>query len=185
MKRAIRPAFVLTVLACLGLSVAPAQAQETYTITLAALGGLGGSIDAKPGDDLTNQTLQLTAALITEPKTHLGVRLGRIELDDSDPIGSLTKANLTYVNVAGEYRFSHSFYESGIYLGLGAYRLEGNSLADGSDRSDSAFGGVLGLTGQFELSRHFVVLIDLAGHWANLDEEQIFATGLIGVGFRF
>jgi hypothetical protein len=177
------PLIVMTTL--LPLAASSVEAQETYTVTLGVLGGLGGSIDADPGDDLSNQTVQLTASLITEPQTHLGIRLGRINLDQSDPIGTLTDAQLTYVNIAGEYIYSRSFYESGIYFGLGGYQLEGNSVLSAASRKDTAVGLVLGLTGRFEISQHFLVMVDIAGHWANLDEEQIFATGLIGLGFRF
>lgn len=185
MKRLKQMVPTILALLLVAAATAPALAQESYTVTVSALGGFGGSIDADPGDDLSNPGYQLGLSLITEPKTHLGLRVGRIDLNQSDPIGSLTGASLTYFNVAGEYRYSHSFYESGVYFGLGGYQLEGDSVLTGATRKDTSVGVVLGLTGQFELTRHFVVLVDIAGHWANLDEEQIFATGLIGLGLRF
>lgn len=172
-------------LVVLSLAAAPAEAQDRYTFTVGALGGLGGSLDANPGDSLSNTAYQLTAALITEPKTHLALRVGHLNLDDDEIFEELTEAGLDYVNISGEYRYDHAFYESGVYFGLGGYRLEGNPLDGGETRTDTSFGLVLGLTGEFELTRRLSFVIDLAGHWANLDDAQTFVTGQAGVAFHF
>ena len=170
---------------CLALATPAAVAQETYTFTLGALGGLGGSIDADPGDSLANTTYQLTAGLLIEHKTHLVVRAGHLNLDDDAVFESLTDAGLDYVNIAGEYRYDHGFYESGLYFGLGGYFLDGNPLSGGDSERDTSFGVVLGLTGDFELTRRLSFVIDIAGHWANLDTAQTFVTGQLGLAFHF
>lgn len=170
---------------CLALAAPAAVAQERYTFTLGALGGLGGSIDADPGDSLSNTSFQLNAGLIIEPETHLVVRAGHLNLDDDAVFESLTDAGLDYVNIAGEYRFDHAFYESGVYFGLGGYRLDGNSLGLGESESDTSFGVVLGLTGDFELTQRLSFVVEFAGHWANLDEAQTFVTGHAGLAFHF
>lgn len=175
-------------LAVLSLGIAAAgaaEAQERYTFTVGVLGGLGGSLDADPGDSLSNTSYQLTAALITEPKTHLVLRVGHLNLDDDAVFESLTDAGLDYLSIAGEYRYDHAFYESGIYFGLGGYRLDGNPVGGGDSSCDTSFGVVLGLTGDFELTRHLSFVIDLAGHWANLDDAQTFVTGQAGIAFHF
>lgn len=169
----------------LALAAPAAEAQDRYTFTLGVLGGLGGSLDANPGDSLSNTSYQLTAALITEPKTHLTLRLGHLNLDDDALFESLTDAGLDYVSIAGEYRYDHGFYESGVYFGLGGYRLDGNPLAGGDAETDTSFGVVLGLTGDFELTRRLSFVIDLAGHWANLDSAQTFVTGQAGIAIHF
>lgn len=161
------------------------EAQDSYTFTLGALAGVGGSVDADPGDDLSNPSFQLMASLLTETKTHLVGRVGHIGLDASDSFGTLSDAGLDYLTIGGEYRYDHHFYESGIYLGLGAYRLDGNALATGEATSDTSFGVVLGLTGEFELTRRLGFSIDLAGHWANLDEAQIFVVAQAGIVVHF
>ena len=135
---------------CLALATPAAEAQERFAITIGAMGGLGGSVDADPGDSLTNTAYQLTAALIIEAKTLLVVRAGHLNLDDDPVFVSLTDAGLDYVNIGGEYRYDHAFYESGVYLGLGGYRLDGNPLDPGDSETDTSFGVVLGLTGDFE-----------------------------------
>lgn len=167
------------------LAAAPGvRAQENYTFTVAGLAGFGGSLDASPGDKLDRVGLQLNLSLVTEPKTHVGFRLGRVDLDVPGGFAGLTGAELQYVNVAGEYRYSHSFYESGIYAGLGAYRLTGRRLLGGSG-DQTAPGAVLGLTGEFGLSRHFGLLLELSGHWANLDAAQTYLLAHFGLAYHF
>lgn len=175
------------VAALLALAALPgrAQAQELYTFTVAGLGGVGGSIDADPGDDLGNPSLQVNFAIITEPKTHLVFRLGRVDLDIDEGFGILDNAELTYLTAAGEYRYYQSFYQSGIYLGLGAYRLEGTDFFTLRDEEETAIGAVLGLTGEFEINRHLGVLVEVSGHWADLDQAQVFAMGHVGLAFHF
>ncbi|HRC84287.1 MAG TPA: outer membrane beta-barrel protein [Thermoanaerobaculia bacterium] len=176
---------VLILLTCLvAVLASPASAQERYTYSLGLLAGVGGSVDAKPGDDLSNLTYQFNGALVTEPRTLLGLRVGQVDFRQADPLGTLSNAKLNYATIAGEYRYSQSFYESGVYLGLGGYQLKGDSLLSGKSDSESAFGLTLGLTGEFEVTRHLSILIELSGHWANLDEEQIFALGHVGLTFH-
>jgi hypothetical protein len=163
-----------------------ASAQEGYTFTVAALGGVGGSVDAEPGDELGNTGLQLNFALVTDPKTHLGLRLGRLDLDSEEGFGRLAGAELDYATIAGEYRHTHSFYESGVYIGLGAYRLTGDLAgAPASEEEDTAVGGVLGLTGDFAVTQRLSVLVEISGHWADLDEAQVFGMGHIGLAVHF
>ncbi|MES1242432.1 MAG: outer membrane beta-barrel protein [Acidobacteriota bacterium] len=160
-----------------------ARAQEPYTFTVGLLGGLGGSLDADPGDDLGNTGYQINLAMITDPRTHVGFRLGKLALDSEDSFGSLTDAELSYVTVAGEYRFPESYYESGIYAGLGGYRLEGTRGV--KDESDTALGLAVGVTGEFRITRWLAVLVELSGHYADFDEAQFFAMGHGGVAIHF
>lgn len=173
------------VVALLGLpTAASAQQNELYTFTVGVLGGLGGSIDAEPGDSLSNTGLQLNLTMVTESQTHVGFRLGQLALDDDEVFGSLTDADLSYVTLGGEYRFSEGFYESGIYIGLGGYRLEGTSFS-GQDEQDTAIGLTIGLTGEFPINQWLGVLVELSGHYADLEEAQIFAMGHAGVAIHF
>lgn len=165
--------------------LAPAAAQEQFTFSVSALGGLGGSTDANPGDDLSNTALQLNLALITEPKTHLGLRIGTIDLSGNEQFGSLFDAQLDYVNISGEYRYNHTFYQSGLFIGIGGYRLDGKRVLDSRSESETSFGLVLGLTGEFELTRRLGFVIELAGHYTDLEDAQIFATGHAGIVFHF
>jgi hypothetical protein len=170
-------------LAALILLPGAARAQEPYTFTVGVLGGLGGSLDADPGDDLGNTGYQLNLDMVTDPRTHVGIRLGNLALDSEDRFGSLTDAELSYVTVAGEYRFPETYYESGIYAGLGGYRLEGTR--GGKDQSDTSIGLAVGVTGDFRVTRWLSVLVELSGHYVDFDEAQFFAMGHGGLAIHF
>lgn len=161
-----------------------AEAQELYLYTVSALGGIGGSIDAEPGDDLTNTGFQLGVSYLTEPRTRVGVRVGEIGLGDGEAFNDLLDADLTYATVAGEYMFSEPYYDSWVYVGLGAYEVDGTPLF-GTDGSESALGGVIGATGEFHVTRNFDFLVEFSGHYVDFDQSQLFAMAHAGVAFHF
>lgn len=160
-----------------------ARGQELYTFTAGLLGGVGGSFDADPGDDLGNTGYQLNFSMVTEARTHVGFRYGRLALDNDDFFGSLSDAELSYLTLAGEYRFPETFSESGVYIGLGAYRLEGTR--GGRDETDTSIGVTVGVTGEFPITHWLGILLELSGHYADLDEAQFFAMGHGGLAFHF
>jgi hypothetical protein len=174
----------MVLLAGLLLLPGAARAQERYTFSVAALGSIGGSIDAEPGDDLSNTGYQLNLAMVTDPQTHVGVRLGQLGLDGDELFGSLSDADLTYVTVGGEYRFNENWYDSGIYFALGGYRLEGTEL-DGGESRDNSLGLAIGVTGEFKVNRWLGVLLELSGHYVDFDEAQLFGMGHGGVAVHF
>lgn len=185
-RKAIRSlALAAAALGVLGAWGPRAAAAELYTYTFSAMAGLGGSVDAEPGDDLANGTLQLGFSYITEPRTRVGVRVGNLGLADGDQYNRLVDAELTYATVAGEYKFSEPYYDSWMWLGLGAYRLEGDPLLPGADDSSTALGGVIGVTGEFRFNRHWDFIVELSGHWADFEDSQVFGLGLAGVSFHF
>ncbi|MEM7048375.1 MAG: hypothetical protein AAF604_01900 [Acidobacteriota bacterium] len=184
MSRLLRnPLFVLLVA---GLFVLPgavaAQDYNSYSVSLAA--GLGGSLDADSGDGIENTALQVGFSFVTEPRTLVGVRLGRIDFDDDEPLESTFGPELTYLTLAGEYRYNEGVYDSGVYLGIGGYRLEGTNFA-GSEVDDTAFGAVLGFTGNFPITRRLAFLVELSGHFADFDDTQFFAIGHGGLSYSF
>jgi hypothetical protein len=161
-----------------------AGAQELHTYTVGLLAGLGGSADVDPGQDFGNRSFQLNLGLVTEPRTVLGLRVGKLALDRKPTFGTLTEADLSYATIGGEYRFDETYYQSGIYLALGAYRLYGER-PDGSDSTQTSVGAALGFTGEFPVHRHVGILVELSGHYAHLDEAKFFAMAHAGVAFHF
>lgn len=176
--------FGATALVLLLAPARTARAQELYNFTVAGLGGAGGSLDVDRGDDLGNTGLQLNLDMVTEPRTHVALRLGRLDLDLDEGFGSLTDAELTYATVAGEYKWRETFYTSGLYLGLGAYELTGTGPG-GGEESDTAPGAVLGVTGEFPLHRKLGLLLELSGHWVDFEEANVFAMGHAGIAIHF
>ena len=169
-----------------GLLLLPgaAGAQELYTFTVGVLGGIGGSFDAEPGDSLTNTGLQLNLGLVTEARTHLVLRLGQLALDEDEFFGSLQDADLTYATIGGEYRAGESFYESGVYLALGGYRLEGTDRS-GDDSGDTSWGLSLGFTGELPITRWLGFQAEISGHYVDFDEAQVFGMAHAGLAFHF
>ena len=107
-----------------------------------------------------------------------GVRLGQLDLDtDIDAFD----AELNYLTISGEYLYTSSGFESGLYLGLGLYDLDGGTAAI----NDSALGLTLGVTGKIDVSYRFSILLELSGHYADLDQTQFFLMGHVGVGYHF
>lgn len=171
-------------LAAAALLPGPARAQETYTFTVGALGGLGGSVDADPGDELDNSGFQLDLGMVLQPQNHLVLRLGRLDLDSGGRFEDLTGAELTYATIGGEYKYRHSYYDSGVYLALGGYRLEGDRLVGGNEE-ETAVGLALGVTGEFPITRWLGVQVELSGHYADFERAQLFALGHAGLVVHF
>lgn len=161
-----------------------AGAQELYTYTVGVFGGIGGSFDADPGDSLTNTGFQLNLGMITEPGTHLVLRTGWLSLDQDEFFGSLRDAELKYVTIGGEYRYRETYFESGLYIALGGYRLEGTK-ASGRDTRDNSWGLAVGVTGELPIKRWLGIQGEISGHYIDFDEAHIFAMGHAGVVFHF
>ena len=177
--------FVGRLLLILGLLLpGAAGAQELYTYTVGVFGGLGGSFDADPGDSLTNTGFQVNLGLITEPGTHLVLRTGRLSLDQDEFFGSLRDAELTYVTIGGEYRYPETYFQSGLYIALGGYRLEGTRGA-GEKARDSSWGVAIGATGELPIKRWLGIQAEISGHYIDFDEANVFAMGHVGVVFHF
>jgi hypothetical protein len=168
-----------------GLLLLPgaAGAQELYTYTVGVFGGIGGSFDADPGDSLTNTGYQVDLAVVTQSRTHLVLRAGSLALDGDELFGSLSDAEMKYVTLGGEYRSRQDFYESGIYLALGGYRLEG--ITSGRDSSDTSLGLALGVTGELPINRWLGFQAEISGHYIDFDEANIFVMGHAGLAFHF
>jgi hypothetical protein len=162
---------------------AGAQVLDSYTLSLS--GGLGGSFDADPDPGLSNTTVQLGFSMALDKSTLFVARVGQLDLDDPEGFGSLTGADLTYVTVGGEYRLRRSLYDSGLFLGLGGYRLEGTHRATGASEDDTALGIVLGVSADFPITRRISILSELSGHYADLDEAQFFGMLHVGVALHF
>jgi hypothetical protein len=166
-------AVALTAVAALAVS-APAQAQG-YEFTLGVLGGIGGTDDT---GDYGQSTLQVLVGFETAPRTIVGIRAGTMALDAS---GALPEGDLRWITLSTEYKVPAGFYDSGLYIGIGHYSVE----SDDGLIDDSAFGLNLGVTGDFPINRYFSVLVDLSGHYADLESSQILLMGQAGLAFHF
>lgn len=163
---------------------------QAYTFTFAGLLGVGGSFDETDAG-YGNFSGQLSFTNTVADKTLVGIRVGGLNWDSNDELGPLTGPSLLYASVAGEYKetsgsFSGSFIESGVYIGLGYYLLDGDRT-DGGTESDEGFGISVGVTGDLPVNerRTLALRIELSGHYADLDAAQLFGTAMIGLAYRY
>jgi hypothetical protein len=177
---------LLAALATLALPAA-ASAQDLYNWSVGVMGGIGGSVDVKPGSrDFSNGTWQVEALALTESRTFLGLRVGHLALGGKDTLfGTRVGADLSYVTLSGQYMYEESYYDSGVYLGLGAYRLGGNDAVTGASASKTVAGGVLGLTGDFKASKRFSVVLEISGHYIDVRQAHIYGMAHGGLSFHF
>lgn len=172
------------VLPAVGAPLAAAEQQESYTFTLGLLGGLGGALDAEPDPGLNQTSWALAAGMVTAPRTLVVVRAGRLSIDGDPAFERFAQADLEYVNIAGEYRFAQPTYDYGTYIGLGYYQLKGDLLT-GGEIQESDLGIVLGLTGDFDITRYLSVIGEVSAHYVFLDDASIYAMANIGLAVHF
>ena len=161
---------------------AGAAAQEDQPLEAAVLFGVGGSFD-EDQSGLGNTGYQVNLSLGVARRTKVGVRFGEIGYDGGDLVGVVSSPTFSYINVSGEYTFSERYYESGIYMGLGAYTLEG--VLGGQAFDDSTLGLVLGVTGEFEITRRLGFVVEGAGHLADFGPARYFITFHGGLAYHF
>lgn len=171
--RSLALVFVVAALATLG-APAPAAAQNP-AFTIGLLGGIGGVEDT--GFDQTN--VQAFFGFEMSPKTIFAVRVGQMMLDGEE--GDLGEGDLSWATLSTEYRLPAGFYDSGLFIGLGYYRVQ----SDDGFVDDSAFGLNLGVTGDIPVSKHLSVMVELSGHYADLDESQLLLMGQVGLAVHF
>lgn len=148
--------------------------QENDLFTLSLVGGAGSAMDAAHSD-FSNPSLQLGYTVEIDPEVQIGVRVGSIGFGSKDVVNGRRGPTLTYATVAGGYQFREAIYDSGIYMGVGLYRMAGAARA----------GVVLGYTGDFEVTRRWSVLLELTGHYADFRHDQAFAQVMAGVAWHF
>jgi len=156
---------------------------EPYTYSVDLLGSIGGSPDLQ-GNRFGNAGFEAGFSMVTQPETLLGVRVGHLGLGGSKGFDGLSSAGLDYLTVGGEYRFAESYFDSGLFLGLGAYRLSG-TLASGRSDNQTQLGLTLGSTGDFPINRSLSILVQISAHYANFHQTQFFAMAQGGVAYHF
>lgn len=170
---------------CLLAPALPAAAQDRYTYTVGVLGGVGGSLDSDDFNEAEGSSFQLNLGMVTNARTHVVVRFGRVDLDTDGGFEGLDNAELEYTNIAGEYKFDQGYYDFGMYLGLGAYKLKGDPRPGAVD-GETALGGVFGIDGDFDITRHISFVAEGAAHYGFFDEySKLFLTAGAGIAIHF
>ncbi len=178
------------IVAALGaaLFLAPPRAApaQDYTWTLAFMGGVGSALSESGGAE---PGYQVGFGLQFEQQANLWLHVGQLDFETGSGVGALTDGTIDYVNVGGEYQFAESFYDSGLFIGLGAYDLESRRiLPDGllaPADSETVLGLVIGATGEFKITPNFVFLAEITGHILDADDLRVLGTAHAGLAFHF
>lgn len=186
MKRHARTLIPAVLLVAVGALVAsPGRAQD-YTWTLSLMGGIGGGLSDGGSSE---PAYQAGFGLQFEPHANVWVKVGTVDFATGNAVGDLQQGSISYVNFGGEYQFSESYYESGIYLGLGAYDMKARRLVAPDvllpSESDTVVGLVLGATGEFKITPSVVVLAEISGHVLDSSDLRVLGTAHVGIAFHF
>lgn len=186
MKRHV-PKLIPAALLAVACALVPSAGQaQDYTWTFSLMGGIGGGLSGGGGSEAAYQA---GFGLQFEPHANVWVKAGALDFDTGTGVGELQQGSITYVNFGGEYQFSESYYESGIYLGLGAYDLEGRRVAAPGVllpvESDTVVGLVIGATGEFKITPSFVFLAEISGHVLDSSDLRVLGTAHFGFAFHF
>lgn len=163
---------------------APATAQSSTprTFAVSLMGGLGGAIDE--GDaGYDNTRFQIGLSVQTEANSKVAVRIGSYDFGSGESLGDAFEPKLDYATIGGEYSFNDGTYTSGVFVGLGAYRLEATEAFTGADISTTRVGLTAGATGEFDVTQRLSLVGELSAHILPSGEAQFFAGGLVGLQF--
>ncbi len=180
-------AFLVSGVVAAALAV-PCVAQPSTNTSIAVLGGVGGSPDS---ESYTGSHLQALVSFEWKRNTAAQFRVGSLEIDLPTSFDTIFQpADMTYVSVATEYRTSADYYESGFIIGFGYYNLQSDLLvvpgqAVFFETDEDSFGLHIGSSGDFSLTQRWSVLVEVMGHYADFDAEQLFLTAQAGIRFRF
>ena len=169
------------------------SAQTTTRFTAGAMLGFGGTTGSGPSgtgdiflrDDRFDLGFQLLFGMEVQRGTMFNVRLGQMDVEISTPaleqFGQAVDSELTYATLAGEYRLSAGSYQSGLFMGVGYYSVDGQNIFE----DDTALGLTLGTTGDIRINDRWSVIVEFSGHYADLDYAQFFIMGHAGFAVHF
>lgn len=180
-------AVLAAVLAAVAL---PHKATADDTFSLLLQGGVGGPVNEDSTSNAGFETaFQLGFTVASRGDIQVGGRAGRVDYSPGDQLGPFAAPTLDYLTLGGDYRFNEGFYQSGIFIGLGYYSLEGDVLIDPEGttetRDETGVGLAIGVTGEFELAPKLGFVVEAIGHITDLQAQDLFVTVNAGFAFHF
>ena len=139
---------------------------------------------------LSNNVFELFGGVQIEPDVWIKIKGGRIEtpvavaytIPTSDKTfrRDVKDGEVQHLEMNVEYRFSETFGSTGLFAGLGYYRVS----APDTD-TESNFGANAGVNALFPINRRYAVLVEGTYHWANAPFQQRFMTATAGLRMAF
>lgn len=186
MKRNFHLLIPAAIVVAMALPTADRAEAQDYTWTLGIQGGIGGSLK---GGGSAEASFQGGFGIQFEQQAKMWVRVGQSDFSTGSAVGDLGDGSLTYVTAGGEYQFTEAFYESGLFIGLGGYNVDGRRLLSGGvlgpSDEETVLGLALGATGEFKITPSVVVLADLTIHILDHPDLRSLGTFHVGIGFHF
>ncbi len=172
------------------------SAQTPSRYTAGVMLGYGGATGSGPSgstiddvylvSDSFDLGFQLLFGMEIRRGTLFAVRFGQMDVEIASPsrlalFGGPIDSELTYLTLTGEYRLPAGSYQSGFFMGLGYYAVDGQNVFE----DDSGLGLTLGVDGDFRINDRWSILVEFSGHYADLESAQFFIMGHAGLAVHF
>jgi hypothetical protein len=183
-------------------SAMPLLAQETTDFGI-IVGGSRRFVDGAPHqneDDLiesnfsfSNTSIELFWSIPLEPDTNLKFKGGRMDTEIAIPFDVATptlenpdaitifrrdvEGEVHHIDALIEYEFDEPWGSSGLFAGVGYYRMSASG-----EESISTWGVQAGVNADFPITRRYGVLLEAAYHWTRTEFDPRFMT--VGAGLR-
>lgn len=145
----------------------------------------------------SNKSFELYWSIPIEPELNLKFKGGRLESeipigyeaddpdtpDEVDPTlfrRDVADGEVAHIEAVVEYEFDEPFGSSGLFAGLGYYRLS----APGEE-SQSTWGAVGGVNADFPITRRYGVVLEGSYHWTHAEFNPKFMTVSGGLRMSF
>ncbi|HEY0371452.1 MAG TPA: hypothetical protein VGD79_05600 [Thermoanaerobaculia bacterium] len=145
----------------------------------------------------SNKSFELYWSIPIEPELNLKFKGGRLESeipiafeaddpdtpDEVDPTTfrrDVADGEVAHIEAVVEYEFDEPFGSSGLFAGLGFYRLS----APGEE-SQSTWGAVAGVNADFPITRRYGVVLEGSYHWTHAEFNPKFMTVSGGLRVSF
>lgn len=139
--------------------------------------GIGISDDFKFG----NSVKELYYSIKLDDYSRFKIKLGQITAPGAFKVNGarvdVAKADTDHIDGIVDYRFSEPFGSTGLWAGVGLYRIQ---APDQQEETNYGFSG--GVNGDFPLSRRYGVVVEAAYHWVNFHYKPRYVT--LGAGLR-
>jgi hypothetical protein len=153
---------------------------------------------------LTSGVREVFYAVQVEPATWFKIQAGQWTTDvgivqsgkqlskpdhplTGDPARFPTRGTIQHADGIVDYRFTEPFGSSGIFAGLGLYRWSAptNDNPVFSVPTETNYGYVFGVNGEFPMSRRYAFMVEGAYHWINMSSPVRYVTVTGGLRAAF
>jgi hypothetical protein len=97
------------------------------------------------------------------------------------------KGTVQHVDGIIDYRFSEPFGTTGLFAGLGLYRWSASGTSDAVHDvpTETNYGYVFGVNGEFPITKRYAFMVEGAYHWINMSSPVRYVTVMGGVRVGF